>query len=95
MKGDEKNISSLKRHGAILENRKQLTLTGVRDVAGFDEQKVMLTTELGDLTIKGSSLHIDSFSHETGELSLDGSIDSLTYAELKQPEGGFFSRLFK
>ncbi len=95
MTGDQKTVSSPKRHGAILENRKLLTLTGVRDVAGFDEQKVMLTTELGDLTVKGSSLHIESFSHETGELSLDGSIDSLIYAELKQPQGGFISRLFR
>ncbi len=84
-----------KKHGVILEDRKTLTLTGVKDVSGFDEQKISLTTQLGELIVKGTGLHINDFSNETGELSLDGEIDSLTYSEQKQPEGGFFSRLFK
>ncbi|MBQ3886383.1 MAG: sporulation protein YabP [Clostridia bacterium] len=84
-----------KRHGIILEDRKNLTLTGVKDVSGFDEQKVILQTELGELTIKGGNLHINDFSHENGELNLDGKVDSLVYTEDKRTEGGFFARLLK
>ena len=91
---DEKNIVR-KRHSVILEDRKQLSLSGVSDVSGFDEETVILETELGQLTVKGSSLHINKFSLETGELNLDGNIYSLVYAENKQTEGGFFSRLFR
>ena len=83
------------KHNLILENRKQLTVSGVSDVSGFDEQSVVLVTDMGELTVKGSKLHINKFSLETGELNLDGDIYSLTYTENKQTEGGFFSKLFR
>ena len=94
MAAEEKNIIK-KKHSIILEDRKQLSLSGVSDVSGFDEQIVVLETELGELTVKGSRLHIGSFSQETGELQLDGEIDELLYAENHKDEGGFFSRLFR
>ena len=72
---EEKNIVR-KRHSVILEDRKQLSLSGVSDVSGFDEETVVLETELGQLTVKGSCLHINKFSLETGELNLDGNIYS-------------------
>ncbi len=84
-----------KTHSLILEDRKRLSLSGVKDVAGFSEQSVTLLTELGELCVKGSDLHIGSFSQETGELSLDGVVDSLVYSESRQTEGGFFARLFR
>ena len=84
-----------KKHSMILEDRKHLSLSGVNDVAGFDEHAVTLITELGELCIKGDKLHINNFSQETGELNIDGEIDSLVYSEIRQQEGGFFSRLFR
>lgn len=84
-----------KKHSLILEDRKQLTLSGVKDVSGFDDKCVTLITELGELSVKGEGLHIGSFSQESGELSLDGVIDSLVYSETKQTQGGFFARLFR
>ncbi len=92
---DDKVSTLRKKHGMILEDRKTLTLTGVKDVSGFDEQKVTLVTELGELSIKGSELRINDFSNDSGELSLEGNIDSLTYAEAKQAQGGFFSKIFR
>lgn len=86
---------SPKRQGLILENRKKLTVTGVSDVSGFDEKSVVLDTVMGQLSIKGQQLHINGFSTETGELNLDGEIDVIEYAEVRQNEGGFFSRLFR
>ena len=95
MASEDRTAALHKNHSIILEDRKQMTLTGVRDVAAFDELKIRLDTVLGELTVKGSELHIDDFSVETGELNLKGTVDSLQYAESRQPEGGFFSRLFK
>ena len=37
----------------ILENREKLTITGVVDVLSFDDQIVIVETQLGLLTIKG------------------------------------------
>ncbi|HCW79789.1 MAG TPA: sporulation protein YabP, partial [Ruminococcaceae bacterium] len=40
-------------------------------------------------------LHIDRLDLETGELTLDGEISSITYTENRSSGGGMFSRLFK
>ncbi len=79
----------------ILENRKNLHVTGVKDVAEFNDEKVVLNTELGELTIDGERLNISQFAQETGELMLEGKIDTLIYNENQKNEGGFFSRIFK
>ena len=44
------------RGNIILENRKKMTLTGVEEVISFDDEKILLNTKLGALTIKGQSL---------------------------------------
>jgi sporulation protein YabP len=81
-------------HSLILENRKTLSATGVSNVDSFDEQTVVAYTDLGELVIKGYNLRIDRLNTETGELTLEGDIVSMSYSD-NQPAGGFFSRLFK
>lgn len=94
MATEEKRPVRMK-HNLILEDRKVLTVSGVSDVSGFDEQSVILVTEMGELAVKGNNLHINKFSLETGELNLDGDIYSLVYSENKNTQGGFFSKLFR
>ena len=84
-----------KKHNLIMEDRKILSVSGVVDVSAFDEEKIQLVTENGELTVGGYSLHINRFSQDTGELNLNGEICSLVYSENKQNDGGFFSKLFK
>ncbi|MDE5860927.1 MAG: YabP/YqfC family sporulation protein, partial [Ruminococcus sp.] len=54
----------------ILENRKNLTISGITDVDSFDEKAICLYTQLGELTIQGRELHIDSMSVETGNMTI-------------------------
>ena len=82
-------------HSVIMEDRRLLTLSGVRDVSGFDERAVVLLTGLGELTVKGLELHISRFDQDTGELTLDGEICELIYAEAEPEKKGFFSRLLR
>ena len=84
-------------HNAILENRKKLSLTGVSDVDCFDEESISLFTEDGTLTVRGSDLHINKLSVETGEVSIEGRVDALLYSEgdAKSKGMGFFARLFR
>ncbi len=82
-------------HNLILENRNMLTLTGVSDVDSFDEQTVAVFTQLGELTVRGSDLHINRLSVETGELTVEGKIDAVMYAEPQPSGGGFFSKMFR
>ena len=81
-------------HNVIMENRRMLTLSGVLDVAAFDENVVTLLTELGELTVGGCGLHIGRFDQETGEMTIDGEISELIYTETEPEKKGFFSRLF-
>ena len=55
-------------HNVIVEDRKKLTLTGIKDVVSFDEETIVLEASLGRLVIKGSGLHILSFVTDTGDL---------------------------
>ena len=82
-------------HNIIMEQRNKLTITGVTDIDSFDEQTVLLFTGLGELAIRGENLHINRIDVDTGEVNLEGEIDSLTYADNQPNKGGFFGQLFK
>ena len=50
----EQSRSEVQRsHTLSMENRDKLSLTGVEDVSGFDESLVVLTTSMGELTVRG------------------------------------------
>lgn len=83
-------------HNIILENRKNLTVSAVKDVDSYDEKAIIMFTELGMLVVKGNNLHINRFNTQSGELVLEGTIDSLTYSEQeKRTASSFMSKLFK
>ena len=82
-------------HNLVLEDRKMLTVSGVSDVDSFDEETVVVFTDLGELTIRGSNLHINRLSVEVGELTVEGNIAALIYADEVPKSGGFFSRVFR
>ncbi|MDR1466815.1 MAG: sporulation protein YabP [Oscillospiraceae bacterium] len=87
--------TSIKPHNLIMEDRKNLQITGISDVGNFDDSVVVLFTEVGELSIKGKKLHINNLNLERGEIHLDGEIDSLSYSENQQTSAGFFSKIFK
>ena len=91
--GDTRTIKSP--HNLILERRKKLSISGVSDVDSFDDQTVVVYTELGELCIRGAGLHIGKLSIETGELSVEGEVASMVYTDQQKNSGGFFSKLFK
>lgn len=66
-------------HSLLLDNRNTLNLSGVTDVAGFDEQTVNLSTECGVLIIKGDNLHINKLNLDSKDVCIDGTINSLQY----------------
>ena len=83
-----------KPHNLILDSRRKLSLTGVTDVIGFNDEAVSLSTSMGDLYIRGEKLHISKLSLESGEVDIDGIISSLQYAEQRQQKG-LVRRLFR
>lgn len=91
---ENKQTALTLRHTVTMEDRKRVQITGVTDVESFDEQAVLLMTQPGELMIKGSGLHISKIDVVTGDLSLEGEIDELSYGD-SRPTGGLFSRLFR
>jgi sporulation protein YabP len=83
-------------HTLILENRKQLSLSGVTDVDSFDEREIILYTKLGELTITGKDLHINAVNIENGNMTVEGDIWSVQYGDRdKQNPLTLLGRLFR
>ena len=81
----------------ILENREKLTITGVVDVLSFDDQSVIVETQLGLLTIKGEDLRINKLSLDSLEVIIEGQIFNLGYSDdnLKKNSGSLLGKIFK
>lgn len=84
-------------HKLILDNRKEASVTGVKDVISFDEKEILLQTADGKLQIRGSGLHVKGLNLEKGEAALVGHVDSLVYLSKESPrkEEPLFTRLFR
>lgn len=91
-----KSIAKETKQNVYMENRKKLEVSGVMDVDSFDEENVMLCTENGMLNIKGSQLKINKLSVESGEVTVEGEINSLLYTD-DEPKfkGSFIKKIFR
>lgn len=95
---ERKQMTSNTIQNVILENREKLTISGVLDVLSFDDQIVILETELGLLTVKGENLRINKLSLDTTEVIVEGTICNLSYSEKnldKKSNGSFIGKIFK
>ena len=95
---ERKQMSSNTIQNVILENREKLTISGVLDVLSFDDQIVIVETELGLLTVKGENLRINKLSLDTTEVIVEGTIFNLSYSEKnldKKSGGSFTGKMFK
>ena len=95
---EEKKMSKPKIQNIILENREKLSVSGVIDVESFNDECVVIDTELGLLIVRGEDLHINKLNLDSSELSIEGEIISCEYNDRESSRsrgGGFFSSLFK
>lgn len=82
----------------LLENREKLCITGINDVFSFDDQIIIVETNLGLLTIKGEDLKINKLSIDTSDFQVDGKINSLTFSSSEvggKKNKNFLSKIFK
>ena len=81
----------------ILENRSKLSISGVLDVLSFDDQVVILETELGLLTVKGENIRINKLSIDTSEVIVEGDISNLSYSDKssEKNKSSLMSNIFK
>ena len=89
------NETENKRQKLVLEDRKALGLNGVKEVEAFSDREVVLSTNLGRLTVRGDCLKINRLNVDTGDFSVYGHITSMVYSKASQSGGSFFEKLFK
>lgn len=94
---EKKNFNTNIVQNLILENRNKLSISGVLDVLSFDDQIIIIETELDLLTVKGENLKINKLSIDTAEVIVEGDINSLTYSNknLDKKCEGLFGKIFK
>lgn len=80
-----------------LENREKLSISGVLDVFSFDDQIIIIETELGLLTIKGENLKITKLSLDTSDFIVEGLINNIFYSnsEGNKKNQSILTRIFK
>lgn len=95
---ERKQLSTNVIQNLILENREKLNISGVLDVLSFDDQIVVVETELGLLTIKGENLRINKLSIDTSEVIVEGEIFNMSYSEKgfeKKSNSSLLGKIFK
>lgn len=94
---ERKSITTGVIQNLILENRGKLSISGVLDVLSFDDQVVIVETELGLLTVKGENIRINKLSIDISEVIVEGDIASLTYSDknTEKTKGSIMSKIFK
>ena len=93
-----KEIESSYSHGISIAERKNILVTGVKKIEGFDNEEFLMDTTLGFLVIKGSELEIIKLDTYQGNVSIKGNVDSLSYVNKdikKEKEESFLNKLFK
>jgi len=51
----------------MLENRKRLTITGVIEVINFNENQILLNTDVGTMMVKGKELKMNKLDVQNGD----------------------------
>ena len=90
---EEKAKLARKSHNIIMENREKLSVSGVEDVSGFDENEIIMTTVCGNLVVRGSGLKIDKLTLDSGDVAIQGLITDLSYEEV-QMSRSLWAKLF-
>lgn len=88
-------------HSLQIINREQVMVQGVVAVESFDDEEIILETDMGTLTLRGEELHIKQLDLEAGRFAVEGLVIACTYASPRPRPGrsvrnrGFLERLLK
>jgi sporulation protein YabP len=77
---DEKEFTGAEGHVVTITNREHVTVGGVIRVDSFDDQEIVIDTDLGSLNLKGEDLHIKSLDLDDGLLEVEGVVNSAAYS---------------
>jgi len=85
-----------KDHHVKMNNRRNLEITGVKEVDSFDNEEFLLETVMGYLIVRGQNLQLKNLDVGEGIVTIKGKVYELSYVDQqKENAKGFFSKLFR
>jgi len=87
-------MDNAQEHNLNLKNREELEMSGIEEVITFNEDKIILKSNLGRLDIKGKELNIKKLNLEDEEIQIAGYFNSIEYTD-KPVNNNIFKRIFK
>ena len=80
-----------------LNDRKKVSLSGLKKLVSFDPEEFVMDTNLGPLVLKGNNLEIVKLDIIDGNLQIKGKIYSLVYLDGKdsKKDNSILAKLFK
>ena len=83
-------------HEFCVRMRKEMSISGVKEVESFDDSSVILHTYGGEMTVEGSGLRVGTLDVGSGVVSLSGRIDAVYYSnDQAEKKHGFFRKLLR
>ncbi|NLG88242.1 MAG: sporulation protein YabP [Clostridiaceae bacterium] len=94
---EDKRIPDREHQNITLKDRRRLLITGVHNVESFNEECIVVDTELGIIVVRGLEMHINKLDVENASLDVEGEIGAVEYLDQSVPrrKGGFLSGLFR
>ena len=82
---------NIKKHCVSINERKEVFIDGILKLDSFDKNEFLISTSKGYLHITGKDLTLGNMDMEKGTLSINGSIDSVSYlnSSTEQNKEGF------
>lgn len=90
----EQYVKNMQKHKLTIDNREKLVATGVLKVDFCSDEMIIAQTDIGQVNVKGSNLHIENLSADSGELLVEGNIVAVSYSKAGGTDS-FFGKLFK
>ncbi|MEK6263939.1 MAG: sporulation protein YabP [Clostridium sp.] len=86
-----------KKSNLMLENRNKLNISGIIEVINFNENQILLNTNVGTMIIKGQDLKMNKLDVQNGDVVITGKVDSFVYTSgiSKDKKDSIISRLFR
>lgn len=86
-----------KKSNLMLENRNKLNISGIIEVINFNENQILLNTNVGTMIIKGQDLKMNKLDVQNGDVVITGKVDSFVYTsdKSKAKKDSIMSRLFR
>lgn len=86
-----------KKSNLMLENRNKLNISGIIEVINFNENQILLNTNVGTMIVRGQELKMNKLDVQNGDVVITGKVDSFVYTsdKSKAKKDSIVSRLFR